>query len=303
MAVASFAYADPALSAFELDFVEGGERCRPALGQVWNRRFESVDPVREFRWAKGGQGFAGSYFSATVGDHAGYESWLERDRPILLDREPVVVIRVRDHRVEGRPWIEATWKHLHRAPVPFGELAWDRARHPGRGERIPVVYITVPPAATPRMLAAEFARFLGLPITRSANITEAVVGVCTDTRTGLVLVDELHNISLYFSERVPATFVHAGIDIERSNLLPGTRGAQSGTLTRCHPRHRRSPRRRRPRRAVARGTGLGRAVKTGPLGACTPSRSYCRPPRAANQDAIEDDVRQGSPALGCVCRP
>ncbi|MFJ6623525.1 TniB family NTP-binding protein [Kitasatospora sp. NPDC091335] len=118
----------------------------------------------------------------------------------------------------------------------------DRARHPGRGERIPVVYITVPPAATPRMLAAEFARFLGLPVTRSANITditEAVVGVCTDTRTGLVLVDELHNISLtsrsgaevadtlkYFSERIPATFVYAGIDIERSNLLSGTRGAQ-----------------------------------------------------------------------------
>ncbi|CAN3985908.1 hypothetical protein KPATCC21470_8640 [Kitasatospora purpeofusca] len=30
--------------------------------------------VREFRWAKGGQGFAGSYFSATIGDHVGYES-------------------------------------------------------------------------------------------------------------------------------------------------------------------------------------------------------------------------------------
>ena len=118
----------------------------------------------------------------------------------------------------------------------------DRARHPGRADRIPVVYITVPPAATPRMIAAEFARFLGLPVTRSANITditEAVVGVCTDTRTGLVLVDELHNISLtsrsgaevadtlkYFSERIPATFVYAGIDIERSNLLSGTRGAQ-----------------------------------------------------------------------------
>ena len=91
------------------------------------------------------------------------------------------------------------------------------------------------------MVAAEFGRFLGLPITRGMNITdiiEAVVGVCTDTRTGLVLVDEVHNISLatrngaevadtlkYFSERIPATFVYAGIDIERSNLLSGTRGA------------------------------------------------------------------------------
>ncbi len=52
-------------------------------------------------------------------------------------------------------------------------------------------------------------------------------------------VDELHNISLasrsgaevadtlkYFSERIPATFVYAGIDIEHSNLLSGTRGQQ-----------------------------------------------------------------------------
>ncbi|MEU4029188.1 TniB family NTP-binding protein [Streptomyces anulatus] len=130
----------------------------------------------------------------------------------------------------------------------------DRARHPGRAERIPVVYITVPPAATARMVAAEFARFLGLPVRRSWNITdiiESVVGVCTDARTGLVLVDELHNISLttrhgtevadtlkYFSERIPATFVYAGINIEQTTLLSGTRGAQIAgrfTLIPTHP--------------------------------------------------------------------
>ena len=62
-----------------------------------------------------------------------------------------------------------------------------RRRYPQRpASDIPVVYITVPPAATPRMIAVEFARFLGLPLTRRANITdiiEAVCGVCTDTRT------------------------------------------------------------------------------------------------------------------------
>lgn len=116
----------------------------------------------------------------------------------------------------------------------------DRARHPTATDRIPVIYITVPPAATPRMVAAEFARFLGLPVMARLNITdliESVVGVCTASRTGMVLVDELHNISLttqhgaevadtlkYFSERIPATFVYAGIGIE--DLLTGTRGAQ-----------------------------------------------------------------------------
>ncbi|GGK29571.1 hypothetical protein GCM10011583_71940 [Streptomyces camponoticapitis] len=118
----------------------------------------------------------------------------------------------------------------------------DRRRHAGQDDRIPVIYITVPPAATPRMIAAEFARFLGLPVLRRSNITdltEAVVGVCTKARTGLILVDEIHNISLttrhgaeasdtlkYFSERIPATFAYAGIDIEDGSLLSGTRGDQ-----------------------------------------------------------------------------
>jgi hypothetical protein len=117
-----------------------------------------------------------------------------------------------------------------------------RRRHPGSGNDIPVVYITVPPAATPKMIAAEFARFLGLPLSRRSNITditEAVCGVCADTRTSLVCVDEIHNLNIatragaeasdtlkYFSERTPATFVYAGINVERAGLLSGTRGEQ-----------------------------------------------------------------------------
>jgi hypothetical protein len=120
----------------------------------------------------------------------------------------------------------------------------DRQHHPhvGGPERIPVVYVTVPPAATPRMLAVEFARFLGLPIVARANITdviEAVCGVCCDARTTVVLVDEIHNLQLstrngaevsdtlkYFSERIPATFVYAGVDVDRAGLFTGTRGRQ-----------------------------------------------------------------------------
>ncbi len=117
-----------------------------------------------------------------------------------------------------------------------------RRRHPRCGDDIPVVYITVPPAATPKMIAAEFARFLGIPVTRRANITdiiEAVCGVCTDTKTSVICVDEIHNLNIatragaeasdtlkYFSERIPATFVLAGINVERAGLLSGTRGEQ-----------------------------------------------------------------------------
>lgn len=117
-----------------------------------------------------------------------------------------------------------------------------RQRHPYNGGDIPVVYITAPPAATGRMIAVEFARFLGIPLLRRSNITEvmeAVCGVCLDARTSLVVVDEIHNISLttrngaevsdtlkYFAERIPATFVYAGINVERNGLLSGTRGEQ-----------------------------------------------------------------------------
>jgi hypothetical protein len=116
-------------------------------------------------------------------------------------------------------------------------------RHPtGGGHRIPVVYITVPPAATPRMVAVEFARFLGLPFTARhnlADITNAVCAVLCDVHCDLVLVDEIHNLNLatragaevsdqlkYFSERIPATFVYAGINLARANLFTGTRGEQ-----------------------------------------------------------------------------
>lgn len=120
------------------------------------------------------------------------------------------------------------------------ELRIRRQAHPG--PRRPVVYVTVPPAATPKMLAVEFARFLGLPIgprTNQADITNAVCHVLCELCTDLVIVDELHNLSLatrngaetsdqlkYFSERIPATFIYAGVDVERAGLFTGTRGKQ-----------------------------------------------------------------------------
>jgi hypothetical protein len=90
--------------------------------------------------------------------------------------------------------------------------------------RMPVVYVTVPPATTPKMLAAEFARFAGVPTDsrrqNQADITNAVCDVLARLRTDLVLVDEIHNLNLatrtgaeasdqlkYLAERVPATFV------------------------------------------------------------------------------------------------
>jgi hypothetical protein len=42
------------------------------------------------------------------------------------------------------------------------------------------------------------------------------------TRSGAEVSDTLK----YFSERIPATFIYAGIDVERQGLFTGTRGRQ-----------------------------------------------------------------------------
>jgi hypothetical protein len=117
-----------------------------------------------------------------------------------------------------------------------------REKLPGRAsDRIPVVYVSTPPKGSPRKLAAEFARFLGLPpvkrIYNTGDITDAVCEILIQAKVELVLVDEIHNLNLataagedmsdhlkYFTEHLPATFVYAGIDVPRK--LSGVRGAQ-----------------------------------------------------------------------------
>jgi hypothetical protein len=92
------------------------------------------------------------------------------------------------------------------------------------------------------MLAIEFTRFFGLEFASRTNLPDVVNAVCiTAAHTGveLVLVDEIHNLNLatrsgaevsdqlkYFAERLPATFVYAGIEVEAQGLFAGVRGRQ-----------------------------------------------------------------------------
>jgi hypothetical protein len=117
-----------------------------------------------------------------------------------------------------------------------------RCRHPDSRHRLPVTYVTVPPAATAKMLAVEFARFYGLEFSTRTNMPDIVNAVCAtaaNTAVELVLVDEIHNLNLatragaevsdqlkYFAERLPATFVYSGIDVEGEGLFAGVRGRQ-----------------------------------------------------------------------------
>jgi hypothetical protein len=83
--------ADRACPDVELEFVGLDGLRRESLSACRAVRFEDVAPVRSFRWSKGQSHFAGWWWSATTGQHVGYESWLERDHVMLLDFDPDVV--------------------------------------------------------------------------------------------------------------------------------------------------------------------------------------------------------------------
>lgn len=115
-------------------------------------------------------------------------------------------------------------------------------RSPGVTGRIPVVYIIVPPAATPKTLSIQLATFLGLPVgTHDSQhaITQTVVGVLRKVGCSLILVDEIHRLDLrtlsgaeasdqlkYFFDCISATFVYAGLDLAENGMFSGMRGRQ-----------------------------------------------------------------------------
>jgi hypothetical protein len=108
--------------------------------------------------------------------------------------------------------------------------------------QVPVAYVLVPPAASAKTLATEFARYLGIPVTvgmSQAQITGAVCHTYTAAGVQLVLIDEIHRLNPRtttgaqsadlikdLTERIGATFVYAGIDVTTTPLFTGVRGAQ-----------------------------------------------------------------------------
>jgi Bacterial TniB protein len=155
----------------------------------------------------------------------------------LLNRRE---ISARRGLIVSGPW--ATGKSTALKQLGRAHELMVRQRY-GGADRIPVVYVTTPPKGSPRKLALEFARFLGLPPVRTGwnttDIADAVCQILIEARCDLVLVDEIHNLNLataagedmsdhlkYFTEHLPATFVYAGIDVERSGLFTGVRGKQ-----------------------------------------------------------------------------
>jgi hypothetical protein len=79
-------------SRFEVDFFEPDGCVRgELLSSCWMVPFEAAPPVRKFGSYRGKRSFSGLWWSCTISDHVGFESWLERDRVMALDFDPAVV--------------------------------------------------------------------------------------------------------------------------------------------------------------------------------------------------------------------
>ncbi|MEU2909769.1 TnsA-like heteromeric transposase endonuclease subunit [Streptomyces massasporeus] len=102
----------------ELEYVPAaGVRERGSLGRLWSVRFESVRPERQFPAFRGQGNWCGWYWSATCGGHVGYESWLERDRLMLLDFDPLVTgMASQPFRLS---WARADGKQVRHTPDFF----------------------------------------------------------------------------------------------------------------------------------------------------------------------------------------
>lgn len=106
---------------FEVGYIgEDGAEQRIGLADAWQTRFEWCRPARVFPQYKGQRHFPGRWWSATMGGHVGYESWLERDHLMLLDFDPAVVA------VASQPfwlfWTSEQGKARSHAPDYFARL-------------------------------------------------------------------------------------------------------------------------------------------------------------------------------------
>jgi hypothetical protein len=81
-----------AATGVEVEFMGAdGVMQREPLSGGWNVAFERVAPVRGFASFRGQRNRPGLWWFATTGEHVGHESWLERDRLMVLDADPEVV--------------------------------------------------------------------------------------------------------------------------------------------------------------------------------------------------------------------
>jgi hypothetical protein len=123
-----------------------------------------------------------------------------------------------------------------------------RRRFPGDlteagDEYIPVVYVTLAAGTTVKGLNELIADFFAIPLTNrytKTDLTLLIQKVAHRCATSLFQIDDIHYLKLnnqsdrevndhlkHLAGTIPATFIYAGIDCERSGLLTEGEGRQS----------------------------------------------------------------------------
>jgi hypothetical protein len=109
------------LGEFEVVYADENGEQRIDLIDTWRVPLESACPVRGFPSYKGQRHHSGRWWTSTTGTLIGYESWLERDRLILLDFDPSVV------GIASQPfwlfWTTAEGRPRSHVPDYFARLA------------------------------------------------------------------------------------------------------------------------------------------------------------------------------------
>ena len=129
----------------------------------------------------------------------------------------------------------------------------------GLNEFIPVVYVTLPGTEAVKQFDWELVHYYGLPMAKSSTqerLDKAIEKAAIGCGTTLFLIDDIHFLKLSnrsaqvvnnhiksLASRIPATFVYAGIDLDRSGLLAEGRSDTNRELsqtdhrfTRCEVR-------------------------------------------------------------------
>jgi hypothetical protein len=149
----------------------GGERREPTTTLSGWRRFVDTAPATfdlldQDKWATLAPGDREAYDDARISYHSelvvvATSTLREVTRQgrllTLLNRRE---ISARRGLIVSGPWATGKSTAIKQLGRAYELMA--RQRHPG-SERIPVIYVTTPPRGSPRKLALEFARFLGLP--------------------------------------------------------------------------------------------------------------------------------------------
>lgn len=129
---------------------------------------------------------------------------------------------------------------------------WCRELYPERDTAdnvcyTPVIYWTLPQAASPKAMAMGLSDYLNIPYTArdsEASITRRLLKVLGTIGTELVLLDDIHYLDLshkdgrlandylkYLSNNLAATFVYAGVELQTSALFNEGYGAVRDTQT------------------------------------------------------------------------